>query len=123
MLNDFAEKKETFLAIKNIIFQSLKNRIFPKGLTHGFGQKKPIFFSLDLIKIRLEITLSEFAMKKETFLTLKNRIFQSAKNHIFFSKGSTNAFGQKMPIFYLNLIKISLEIMLSDFAEIKATPF
>ena len=60
MLNDFAEKKETFLAIKNIIFQSLKNRIFPKGLTHGFGQKMPIFFlSLELTKIRLEIILSE----------------------------------------------------------------
>ena len=46
MLNDFAEKKETFLPIKNIIFQSLKNRIFPKGLTHDFGQKMPIFFFL-----------------------------------------------------------------------------
>ena len=39
MLNDFAEKKRSlFLAIKNIIFQSLKKIIFPKGLTHGFGQ-------------------------------------------------------------------------------------
>ena len=62
-------------------------------------KKANFFLSLDLIKIRLEITLSEFAMKKETFLTLKNRIFQSAKNHIFFSKRLTNAFGQKMPIF------------------------
>ena len=38
MVNDFAEKKNPFLAIKNRIFQSLKNRTFPKGLTHGFGQ-------------------------------------------------------------------------------------
>ena len=74
---------------------SLKNRIFPKGLTHGFGQNSQFFFSLDLIKIRLEITLSEFAMKKETFLTLKNRIFQSAKNHIFFFKGVNQCFWPK----------------------------
>ena len=31
MLGDFAEKKETFLTIKNRLFQSPKNRIFPKG--------------------------------------------------------------------------------------------
>ena len=31
MLNDFAQEKETFL--------TLKNRIFPKGLTHAFDQK------------------------------------------------------------------------------------
>ena len=32
-------EKKPFLAIKNSIFQSPKNRIFPKGLTHAFGQK------------------------------------------------------------------------------------
>ena len=31
MLRTFAKKKETFLTIKNTIFQSPKNRIFPKG--------------------------------------------------------------------------------------------
>ena len=45
MLNDFAEKKETFLTINNIIFQSPKNRIlFSKGLTYAFGQKNAKFF-------------------------------------------------------------------------------
>ena len=45
MLNDFAEKKETFFDYKkNRIFWSLKNRTFPKGLTHGFGQKCPFLF-------------------------------------------------------------------------------
>ena len=28
---------------KNSIFQSLKDRIFSKGLTHAFGQKMPFF--------------------------------------------------------------------------------
>ena len=38
MVNDFAEKEKPFFGYKNRIFQSLKNRTFPKGLTHGFGQ-------------------------------------------------------------------------------------
>ena len=33
MLNNFVEKQE----IKTKIFESPKNRIFPKGLTHAFG--------------------------------------------------------------------------------------
>ena len=35
-------KKTFFLAIKNTIFQSLKNRTFPKGLTDGVGRKMPV---------------------------------------------------------------------------------
>ena len=44
----FQIEKKPFLAIQNSIFQSPKNCIFPKGLTHAFGQKQePInFFSL-----------------------------------------------------------------------------
>ena len=42
MLSDFPQEKETFLTLKNRIFQSPKNRIFPKGLTHAFDQKMPI---------------------------------------------------------------------------------
>ena len=36
MLNDFADKKETFFGYKN--------RSFPKGITHAFGQKMPVFW-------------------------------------------------------------------------------
>ena len=39
MFNNVIDGKETFFAIKNSIFQSPQNRIFPKGLTHAFGQK------------------------------------------------------------------------------------
>ena len=55
------------------------------------------FVYVDLVKIGLEIMLSDFAQEKGTFLTLKNRIFQSPKNRIF-PKGLTHAFDQKMPI-------------------------
>ena len=54
MLSDFPQEKETFLTLKNRIFQSPKNRIFPKGLTHAFDQKMPIssLFRFDQNKSR-----------------------------------------------------------------------
>ena len=76
MLSDFAEKKRNFLNLtKQNFSQSKKSHFFPKGLTYAFVQKMPIFSLFNLIKISLEIMLSDFAQKKETFFTLKNRFF------------------------------------------------
>ena len=41
-LNNVPDIKEPFFDYKRKISKSPKNRIFPKGLTHGFGQKMPI---------------------------------------------------------------------------------
>ena len=41
-LNNVLDTKEPFFDYKRKIFKSPKNRIFPKRLTHGFGQKMPI---------------------------------------------------------------------------------
>ena len=41
--NVLKRKKKAFLDCKNKIFHSPKNRIFPKGLTHAFGQKMQLF--------------------------------------------------------------------------------
>ena len=41
--NDFLDRKETCFYYKNKIIKCLKNRIFPKGLTHAFGQKMHFF--------------------------------------------------------------------------------
>ena len=71
MRADFAEKKETFLTIKNRLFQSPKNRIFPKGYLMLLAKKRQFILYLQLIKRRLEIMLSDFAEKKETFLGYK----------------------------------------------------
>ena len=54
LLNDFVEKKETFLSIKKTVFQSPKTRILQKGLTHAFDQKYQYLLYLYLVKIRLE---------------------------------------------------------------------
>ena len=99
-LNNVLDRKETFLGYKNKIFQSPKNRIFPKGLTHAFGKKMPIFSFLVLVKTGVEIRVNNVLDRREFFFNYKNKIFQSPKTGIF-PKGLTYAFGQKMPIFSL----------------------
>ena len=66
-------------------------------------KKCHVFHNLNLIKISLEIMLSDFAEKKETFFDLKKHNFLTKKSlkHRTFPKGITHAFGQKMPIFWL----------------------
>ena len=65
MLNDFAEEKRNpFLAIKNIIFQSLKKAFFQRGLLMVLEKNSNFFVYVDLVKIRLEIMLSDFPQVK-----------------------------------------------------------
>ena len=52
--NNVLETKEPFSDYKRKISESPKDRIFPKWLTHTFGQKMPNFIYLNLVKIRLE---------------------------------------------------------------------
>ena len=40
--NNFLDRKETIFDYKRKIFKNPKNRMFPKGLSHAFGQKMPI---------------------------------------------------------------------------------
>ena len=40
--NNFLDRKETIFDYKRKIFKTPKNRMFPKGLTHAFGEKMPI---------------------------------------------------------------------------------
>ena len=84
------KKKKPVFGYKKHNFSKSKKSHFSKGVNSWFWTKNPNFFlSLDLIKVRLEIILSEFAMKKETFFDLE-------KQNLF---SLTHAFGQKMPIF------------------------
>ena len=45
MIHKVWDRKETFFDYKNEVFETLKNGIFPRGLTHAFGQQMD-FFSL-----------------------------------------------------------------------------
>ena len=58
--NDVLDRKETFFDHKNNIFQSLKKRTFPKGLTHAFDQKMFFFLNLFSVKKGLEIRFMMF---------------------------------------------------------------
>ena len=56
-LNNVLDRKKTFFDYKRTISESPKNCIFPKGLTHAFGQKMPIlsFFGFGLNKTRNKV--------------------------------------------------------------------
>ena len=74
-----------------------------------------------MIKIRLEIILSDFAGKKEKFFGPKKQNFSKPKKSAF-PKGLAYAFRQKMPFsLYLDLVNIRLEIMVNYFEETKET--
>ena len=62
--NNVLDRKETFFDCKKNILQSLKNCIFPKGLTHAFGQKCQFFHCLFSLKIRLEIRFKNVPDRK-----------------------------------------------------------
>ena len=90
------------MTIKNKGFQSPKNRTFSKGLIHAFGQKMPFFVYLDLIKIRLEIILSDFAIKKETSFDLQKQYFSKSKKIAFVFKGVNPRFwAENANIFFI----------------------
>ena len=124
MFNNLLERKETFFGHKKSIFLSPKNRIFPKGLTHAFGQKMYFFLELFSVKIRLEIMLNYVIDGKETFFSHKKfNLSKSKKSH--FSKGVNTCFWSKNVVFCLELfsVKIRLEIMFNNVLERKETLF
>ena len=58
---------------------------FSKGVNPCFWSKNANYlFHLDLVKIRLEIMLSDFAEKKETFWTIKKTEFFKVEKIAFF---------------------------------------
>ena len=92
-------EKKTFFGLKKQNFSKSKKSHFFREITHAFGEKNANYlFYLDLVEIRLEIMLGDFAAKKETFLTIKNRVFPK---NLIFSKSLTHAFSQNMSIFRL----------------------
>ena len=91
MFNNVIDGKETFFGKKTSIFQSPKNRIFPKGLTHAFHQRMYFFLYYFLVKIRPEVMFNNVIDGKETFFGHKKfNLFKSQKSD--FSKGVNPCF-------------------------------
>ena len=123
MLSDFTEKKKAFFTLKTEFFPSPKKRVFPKGLTYDLVKKCQFFLSLDLVKIRLEIMLNDFAEKKETFFGYKKQNFSKSKKSAF-PMGLAQAFGQKMPFSsLLTFGQNKTKKKLNYFKEKKRNPF
>ena len=93
--NYVLDTKQPLFDYKMKISESPKNRIFPKGLTHGFGQ----YLYLVLVKTTLQIRFNNVVDRKETFFEYKNKIFQSPKNRNF-PKGFTHAIDKKNASFF-----------------------
>ena len=104
----FQIEKTPLYAIKTRSPKSPKIDIFPRGLTHGFGQKMAIFptFFFQAIQAR-KMSFMIFQNEKTPFQAIKRRIQKSAKIDTF-PKGLTHGFGPKMaifPTFFFNAIQ------------------
>ena len=90
-------KKNLFFTIKNRVFKVRKIKFF-KRVNPCFWSKKVNFFvDVDLVKIRLDIMLSDFPQEKRNLLDYNKHNFSKWKKSYFFPKGLIQAFDQKMP--------------------------
>ena len=94
----FQNKKTPFQPINTTRSKSRKIEIFPKGLTHGFGQKMAIFPCLCFAIQARKMFFTIFQNKKTPFQPINTTRSKSRKIEIF-PKGLTHGFGQKMAIF------------------------
>ena len=98
MFLDILERKNAFLGYKSKNFKTGKIEIFPKGLTHGFGQKLAVFPSFFLGNIGQENVFYDILERKNAFLGYKNKNFKKWKN-CHFSKGVSPWFWSKIDHF------------------------
>ena len=95
----FQNEKTPFQAINTTSSESQKIDIFPKGLTHGFGQKMAVFptFPFQVIQAR-KMSFTIFYIEKTPFTPIKQKVLKVEKTEIF-PRGLTNSFGPKLAIF------------------------
>ena len=74
------EGKNAFLAHKKRSSKRRKIEIFPKTLTHGFGQKMAISHLFSLGNISQENVFCDILERKNAFLAYKNKKFKKSKN-------------------------------------------
>ena len=78
---DILERKNAFYPLKIRSSKSRKIDIFPKGLTHGFGQKTAIFPCLSFFcNIGQENVIYNIPEQENAFLPCKNNTFKMSKN-------------------------------------------
>ena len=91
----FQNKKTSFQPIKKEVQKAKKIEIFPKGLTHGFGQKMVIFPCLFFLPIQArKMCFTIFQNKKTPFQDITTTRSKSRKIEIF-PKGVKPSFWSK----------------------------
>ena len=76
----FWNEKTPLKAIKTRRLKSSKIDIFPKGLTHAFAPKMPIFPTFFLGNLNQENVFYEILERKNVFLGYKKKKFKKSKN-------------------------------------------
>ena len=102
----FQNEKTPFQLIKTKNSKSRKIEIFPKGLTHGFGQKMAIFPSFFLGNIGQENVFYDILERENAFIAYNNK-FKKSKNSDF-SQGVNRWFWSKtghFSMFFLDEIQ------------------
>ena len=84
---DILERKSDFLGYKNKRIKKSKNSIFPKGLTHSFGPKMPIFPTFFFSNVGQENIYYDILEPKNALLSYKNKKFKKSKKLRFFQTG------------------------------------
>ena len=74
------EQKNVVLPIRKRSSKSRKIEIFPKGLTHGFGQKMAIFHVFFFCNIGQGNVFYNSLEQKNAFLPYNNNMFKKSKN-------------------------------------------
>ena len=90
----FQKEKTPFQGMKTRSSKSPKIDIYPKGLTHGFGSKMPIFPIFFLANIGQENVFYDILEGKNAFLGYRNKKFKKSKNS-HFPKGVNACFWSK----------------------------
>ena len=82
----FQNKKTPFQPIKTTRSKSRKIEIFPKGLTHGFGQKMAIFSCVLFRQYRPRKCLLQYSSTKKPFIQPIKKEVQKVEKLRFFQK-------------------------------------
>ena len=117
----FQNEKTPFQAIKTRSLKGRKIAIFPKGLTHGFGPKRPFIGLLFFRQNRQENVIYDILERKNTFPSYKNKKFKKSKICHFF-KGVNPRFLDKNGLFdklFFFFSKIGRENVFGDILERK----
>ena len=86
--------KKPFWTMKTSVSKTHKTGIFPKGLVHGFGEKRFV-----LCIIHQEKVFGYILITKQPFLDYTNIDLKSMQNCFFFPKAIVHDDAQKLEVF------------------------